>query len=77
MKAAVGTPTGSRSGSGTVGSNADTASYAIAPDGAAGEPRHPLGRLDAATRDEGTDGRQRIGPVERLDRQVRLVDRFT
>ena len=31
MKAAVGTPTGSRSGSGTVGSNAETASYASAP----------------------------------------------
>ena len=31
MKAAVGTPTGSRSGSGTVVSKADTASYASAP----------------------------------------------
>ena len=31
MKAAAGTPTGSRSGSGTVGSKADTASYASAP----------------------------------------------
>ena len=31
MKAAVGTPIGSRSGSGTVGSKADTASYEIAP----------------------------------------------
>ena len=31
MKAAVGTPTGSRSGSGTVGSKADTASYDRAP----------------------------------------------
>ena len=31
MKAAVGTPTGSRSGIGTVVSKADTASYASAP----------------------------------------------
>jgi hypothetical protein len=31
MKAAVGTATGSRSGKGTVGSNAETASYAMAP----------------------------------------------
>ncbi len=31
MKAAVGTATGSRSGSGTVGSKAETASYARAP----------------------------------------------
>ena len=31
MKAAVGTPTGSRSGSGTVVSNEETASYAMAP----------------------------------------------
>ncbi len=31
MNAAVGTPTGSRSGSGTVVSNADAASYEMAP----------------------------------------------
>ena len=31
MKAAIGTLTGSRSGSGTVGSNVETASYASAP----------------------------------------------
>ena len=34
------------------------------PDGAAGEARHALGRLDAAARDEGADGRQRVGDVD-------------
>ena len=46
------------------------------PDGTAGEPRHPLGRLDATTRDEGSDGGQRVGTVERLDGQARRVDGF-
>ena len=31
------------------------------PDGAAGEARHPLGRLDAAARHERADGGQRVG----------------
>ena len=44
------------------------------PDRAAGEARHALGRLDAAARDEGTDGGQRVGAVERLDGQVGRVD---
>ena len=75
MKAAVGTPTGSRSGSGTVGSKADDRVVGERADGAAGEPRHALGRLDAAARHERADGGERIGAVERLDRQVRRVGR--
>ena len=75
MKAAVGTPTGSRSGQRhgrledrdrVVGERAD---------GAAGEARHALGRLDAAARDEGPDGVERVRRLERLDRQVRRVGR--
>ena len=50
MNAAVGTPTGSRSGSGTVGSNARDRVVGERADGAAGEARHALGRLDAAAR---------------------------
>ena len=60
MKAAVGTPTGSRSGSGTVGSNMEHRVVREGADGAAGEARHALGRLDAAARDEGADGVQRV-----------------
>ena len=37
-------------------------------DGAAGEARHALGRLDAAARDEGADGGERIGAVDRVER---------
>ena len=44
MNAASGTPTGSLSGRGTDGSNAAMASYDERADGAAGEPRHALGR---------------------------------
>ena len=75
MKAAVGTPTGSRSGSGTVGSNARDRVVGERADGAAGEARHALGRLDAAARDEAADGGQRVGAPARLDRQVRGVGR--
>ena len=40
-------------------------------DGAAGEPRHAVHRLDAATRDERAEGGQRVVGGDRLDRQVR------
>ncbi len=40
-------------------------------DGSAGEARHPLGRLDAPAWDERPDGGERIGAIERLDREVR------
>ena len=61
MNAAVGTPTGSRSGSGTVGSKAETASYASAPTAPPVKRGMPVGRLDPAARDEGADGGQRVG----------------
>ncbi len=45
-------------------------------DRTAGEPRHPLGRLDAAARDEGADRRQRVVRGDRLDREVGRVRRL-
>jgi hypothetical protein len=45
------------------------------PDGAAGEARHPLGRLDAAAGDEGADGVKRVDPVDGVERQVGCVGR--
>ena len=56
MNAAVGTPTGSRSGSGTRRLEAADRVVGEGADGAAGEARHALGRLDAAARDERADG---------------------
>ena len=76
MNAAVGTPTGSRSGQRHGRFEGRHRVVGEGADGPTGEPRHPLGRLDAATRDEGADGGQRIGAIERLDRQVGRVDRF-
>ena len=40
-------------------------------DGAAGEARHPVHRLDAAARDERSEGREGVGGLHGLDRQVR------
>ena len=45
-------------------------------DGAAGEARHPVGRLDAAARDEGADGVERVGRGDGLDRQVGRIGRL-
>ena len=61
MKAAIGTPTGSASGSGTVGSNVDDRVVGEGADGPAGEARHPLDRLDAAPGHEGAERGERIG----------------
>ena len=74
MKAAAGTPTGSRSGSGTGRLEGRHRVIGERPDGAAGEAGHPLGRLDAAAWHERADGGQRIGDGARLDRQVGGVD---
>ena len=71
MKAAVGTPTGSRSGSGTRRLEDRDRVVGERADGAAGEARHALGRLDPAARDERADRVERIGAVDGLDRQVR------
>ena len=68
MKAAVGTPTGSRSGQRHGRLEGGHRVVCQRTDRSAGEPRHALGRLDAAPRDEGADGSQRVGAVERLDR---------
>ena len=45
-------------------------------DGAAGEARHPVGRLDAAARDECPDGVERVGRGDGLDRQVGRIGRL-
>ena len=45
------------------------------PDGAAGEPWHPVGRFDPAAADELADRVERIGRGVRLDRQVGGVGR--
>jgi hypothetical protein len=74
MKAAIGTATGSRSGSGTVGSNAETASYASAPTAPPVNRGIPsIGR----TRRRGTKARSppAVRNLGDVDRQVRRVDR--
>ena len=76
MNEAIGTPTGSRSGSGTVALERGHRVVGERSDGTAGEPRHPLGRLDAAARDERADGGQRVVRRDRLDRQVGRVGRL-
>jgi len=76
MKTAVGTPTGSRSGRGTVDSNAVTASVGERSDRPAGETRHPLGRLHATAGHETTDGVERVVRPDGLDRQVGREDRL-
>ena len=58
MKAAVGTPTGSRSGQRDGRLEDGDRVVGERADGAAGEARHPLGRLDAAARDERADARR-------------------
>ncbi len=75
MKAAVGTPTGSRSGQRHGRLEGGHRVVRERADRAAGEARHPLGRLDPAARDEGADRRERIGRLARLDRQVGRVGR--
>ena len=45
-------------------------------DGATGEPRHAVGRLDAPTRHERADGGQRVVRLDRLDRQVGGIGRL-
>ena len=74
MNAAIGTPTGSRSGSGTVDLEGGHRVVGERADGPAREPWHPLGRLDAATRHEGADRVEWVGRRDRLDRQVRRKD---
>ena len=44
-------------------------------DGATGEPRHALGRLDPAARREGADRVERVATVHGLDREVGRVGR--
>ena len=75
MKAAVGTPTGSCSGSGHGRLEHGARVVRERTDGAAGEPRHALGRLDAAARDEGADRGQRVAAIDRVEGQVRRVGR--
>ena len=74
MNAAIGTPTGSRSGSGTVGSNAETASYARAPTAPPVKRGIPsIGRTRRRGH-ERADGGERVGDLGDVDRQVRRVD---
>ena len=73
MKAAIGTPTGSRSGERDGRLERGDRVVGERADGAAGEARHPLGRLDPAARDERPDGRQRVARGSGLDREVRRV----
>ncbi len=73
MNAAVGVPTGSRSGSGTLGSKSETASYARAPTA----PPVKRGMPSVGwTRRRGTNAADRVERVRRLrrvDRQIRRV----
>jgi hypothetical protein len=57
-------------GSGTVGSNVETASYASAPTAPPGNRGMSVAGQDAALRHELAQGRERIGRRERLGRQV-------
>ena len=76
MNAAVGTPTGSRSGSRTVGSKAETASYARAPTAPPvnrGMPSVGWTRRRGTKARIASSGSQRF---DRLDREVRRVGRL-
>ncbi len=73
MNAAIGTPTGSRSGSGHARLEGVDRVVGQGADGAAGEARHAFGRQDPAARDEPADRVEGIGRLGRVDRQVRAV----
>jgi hypothetical protein len=75
MKAAVGTPIGVAFGERYGRLEGGDGVVRDGPDSTAGETRHPLGRLDAAARDEAPDRVKRVGCRDGVDRQVRTVGR--
>ena len=75
MKAAIGTPTGSRSGQRHARLERRDRVVGQRADGPAGEAGHALDRQDPAARHERADGRERVRGGGRLAGQARVVGR--